>query len=453
MGILKQFHRFTSWVIVFVAFSVDLVISIELIRPFQPKFDILYFENDCNFPNISDLKHGECHLMSTSKSNFSFANSIGKWSSSNKSVDDPTLTYVEIDRRNPFQMSEFLGFGSTFTDSDFEMFQRMPPKLVDCSFEHYFSPNGLNFELLRVPIDRNFEKKREIYLKSSQSKKLKIVAVIRPEGFYSSSKFRSNSTNSMDSVVNLIKSINDENKIEILDVNFTEQVVQNVTDQANQIEKLRMSFNRSNTDLVTPKICLTDCTRRTEQPWLLELEKSHENILNQIDVISLTNHSVSPEFLCRAYKKYRKPIIFTEISEMNQFSAMHVDLWQKTEGLIDRIMSLLLQNIVGYVGPSLISLITFDENGKKLSKHPAFYAMAHFSRNILPNSKRLTATLCGPMMSGIQTIAYLRPDAKILVLLYNSNEISIPVTVADKQIGNINIVLPSKSINSIEYCI
>lgn len=440
---------------VFVTFSVDFGVAVESTWPSETQFDRLHTEKDCEFPNISDLKLGEYHLMSTSKFNVSFADTIGKLSSSNKSMDDPSVTYVEIDRRSPFKMSAFLGFGCTFTDSDLEILQKLPSTLVDRAFENYFSVNGLNFELLRLTIDGNFKAKREIYSERQLGKQLKLVAVFRRENFDSSSEFRSNVTNSTGPLLKLVKSMNDENenKIEMIQLNFdsTEQAP-NVTDQANQIQKLMTLFKRSTAAFVTPKICLTDSTRRMEQPWLFELEKSHENILDRIDMISLTSRSVPPELLSRAYKKYQKPIIFEEIKDVNGVPTDERDLWQTAEELIGRIMSLLHQNIVGFLGHSINSLIKFDENGAKFSKHPVFYAIAHFSRHILPNSKRISATLCGPMMASIQTVAYLRSDAKILVLLYNSSDISIAVTVVDKRIGKWNIILPPKSIHSIVYC-
>lgn len=420
----------TLKLIVFAIVSVKLVISVE-------------------FPNISDLKFGEYQLMSTSKFNQSFSHTIGKWSP-NINVGNSTETYLEIDRRNPYKMSEFLGFGCTFTDSDLEIFQQMPSTLSESVFENYFSAKELNFKLLRVPIDGNFELKRKIYqkplLQRPSNEQLKIVGVVTLP-------------NQMDSLMKFAKSIN---KIEILDLNFTEQA-ENVTDQTQQIRNLITVFNQSKTGFETPKICLTDYTSRKDKPWLFGLEKSQKNIFDEIDMISLVNHSVPPEFLCREYKKYRKPILFTKIDESKGFSTVRTDSWQKAEELIDSIISLLHQNIVGYFENSLISyatemntadtLLMFDENERKLRKLPAFYAMAHFSRHILPTSKRLAATLCGPMMSGIETVAYLRPDAKVMVLLYNSYEISIPVTAVDEKVGKFDVILPPKSINSIVYCI
>lgn len=446
-----RIHRFPAWLIPFVISSVISVIAVESIQHDKPssQFTHGYAENIYEFPNISGSKYGEFHVMSTSKFNLSFAHTIGKWSSSNYSLDDPTVTYVEIDRRNPFEMSTFLGFGSTFTDLDFEIFQQMPSTLVESIFEIHFSANGLNFELLRVPINKNFAAKRERYLEGLSQrpwdKQLRLVAVIRPENFVSSSE----------SLVQLVNSINNETKVDILSLDFNcAGQAPNATDQVHQIQTVISSLNHSTADFVTPKICLTDCTRRNEHPWLFQLEESHRDILDQIEMISLANRSGSPESLCRAYKKYQKPIIFTVIEEDDQFSkSNHVDSWQKTEEFIDRMMSLLLQNIAGYFEHSLNALIMPDENGTKLRKGSSFYAMTHFSRHILPNSKRLAATLCGPMMSNIQTVAFLRPDARILVLLYNSNEVSVPVTVVDKHIGKFSIILPPKSINSIVYSI
>lgn len=437
--------------IILVIYLVKSGIPIEFNRPFQP-------HSESGFLNLSSSRLGEFHLMSTSKFNLPFSHTIGNWSS-NKNFDDSSVTYVEVARRNPYKISKFLGFGCTFTDSDLKTFQRIPSALLDSIFKFYFSAGGLNFKLLRVSIDSNFEKKRKIYFKKlfqgSLNNNLKIVADIRTENIDSARNFDVNSSHSL-------KKFIDKNEIEILSLDFNASTVSN---RINQIRKLIAKFNQTNTKFMTPIICLTDRTRRIEQPWLLRFEQRQNNILDKIDMISLTNHSVSPEFLCRAYKKYCKPCLFTKIEDVNQIRMAPFDSWQKAEELIQRIISLLHQNIVGYFGNSLISctwemhagdddaLMILDQDGTELSKTPTFYAMAHFSRHILPASKRVAATICGPMASKIQVVTYLRPDAKILVLLHNRHGTPIPITVVDKRMGQFHIVLPKKSINSIIYCI
>lgn len=426
-------------------FTVKLVLSNRLIhQAFQLKSDRLPSGGHHDFPNSFCSKLGEYHLLSTSKRNLPFSHTIGNWLTT-KSIDDPLVTYVEIDRRRPYKTAKFLGFGCSFTDSDLDMLQRIPSSLLDSLFGTYFSANALNFELLRVPIDTSFEAKQRIYA-NRLNNNAKVDAVIQPE-------------TSPNSLRKFVESM-DKNQIGMLtlDSNCSDKM-ENVIDKVNQIHALVAAINRT-MECKTPKICLMDCTHRIEQPWLFQLRNTQNNILDKIDMISLTNHLNSPKFLCRSYKNCRKPILFTNLEEISKPS---VDSWQEAEQLIDNLMALLHQNIAGYFEDSLISnarakkpgnsLLMIGENDSKLIKQLAFYAMAHFSRHILPDSKRLTATLCGPMAAGIKTIAYLRPDAKILVLLYNPNGVPVPMKVVDKHMGHINAILQPKSINSIIYCI
>lgn len=454
-------HPFVHYRLMFyVIFLVNSVILFKL----KSKFNCMCSENDYNFPNVSHSKPGQYHLMSTSKLNRSVSHHIGMWSP-NIGVGNSSITYVQIDRRKPYEQSKFFGFGSTFTDADLNIFPRMSSMQRDHLFESYFSANGLNFELLRVPINKYFATKRKMYANNLSQRPLnehlKIVAAVRPsERFGSTEEVCDANSNH---IIKLIKSLCNDDKIEMLSIDFNCSE-QNVTVAANQIRTLIAAFDGI-AKCMAPKICLTDCTRQIGEPWLFQLEKSQIKILDKIDMILMTNQSVAPERLCRAYKKYHKPISFAEIKldQRKQMSTVQIDSWQKTEQFIDTIMALLRQNIVGYFGNSLISkvngrhtantLITFDERKSKICKQSNFYAMAHFSRHILPTSKRLAATICGPMAAGIQTVAYLRPDANILILLYNPNGMSIPAYVVDKRIGTIDVTLQPKSINSILYSI
>lgn len=431
-------------------FTIKLVATSAYNRPSDFKIDRFFIDNHYAFPDFSAAKLGDYHLISTSKCSLPFTHSIGKWLPP-KSVDDPSVTYVEIDRKNSYKTPKFLGFGCTFTDLDLEIFQQMPSTLLDSIFNTYFSANGLNFKLLRVSIDKNFESKQRIYRKNSKNH-FKIDAVIQSENFDNASSHLPKLAKSMD---------NNEIELVSLDINCSEPL-ENVIYQLNRVHRAIPALHRpTHSDI--PKICLSDCTQCIGHPWLFQLKKSEENSFDKFDMISLTNHSVSPQLLCRSYRKCRKAIIFTKSEKSDLHSQPSIDQWQKADELIARLMLLLHQNIVGYFENSLIfngrtqnpidSLITINENHTMFSRHTTFYAMAHFSRHILPHSKRLAATICGPMALGVQTIAYLRSDDKIVILLYNPNEILAPVTVVDRISGQFQMVLQPKSINSIVYCI
>lgn len=78
--------------------------------------------------------------------------------------------------------------------------------------------------------------------------------------------------------------------------------------------------------------------------------------------------------------------------------------------------------------------------------------MAHFSRFILPGSVRIDANLSGCGTSKLKTIAFRRPDNRVVVIINNlDGKHSVSVTVADTTKGKINIKLRPKSINTLVY--
>lgn len=101
--------------------------------------------------------------------------------------------------------------------------------------------------------------------------------------------------------------------------------------------------------------------------------------------------------------------------------------------------------------------IITSEDFTKFYKQPSFYVMAHFSKFISPGSIRVDARVFES--SEVTALAFLRPDSRISVILYNSDPVrEIGVTIQDKnnkcmQTAGIDIKVKPKSINTYVYCI
>lgn len=95
--------------------------------------------------------------------------------------------------------------------------------------------------------------------------------------------------------------------------------------------------------------------------------------------------------------------------------------------------------------------IILNKDFTEMYKGPMFYVMAHFSKFIIPGSVRIEATLSGISSKFVQTIAFLRPDDKVTVILYNncSNVVDMTIKCAPKRAFSIK--LKPKSINSLVY--
>lgn len=81
-------------------------------------------------------------------------------------------------------------------------------------------------------------------------------------------------------------------------------------------------------------------------------------------------------------------------------------------------------------------------------RQPIFYAMAHFSRFITTDSIRIESTLNGFRSGHIKAVAFLRPDEKIAIILYNRSDKTKFVSFTDDARGSFELELKPRSINS-----
>lgn len=155
-----------------------------------------------------------------------------------------------------------------------------------------------------------------------------------------------------------------------------------------------------------------------------------------------------------------KPILNTEYSSSN----VQLGSWTNAEALALDMIDNFQHDSLGYVinnlildsngGPSLNGRkqdapILVSTDSSEIYKQPTYYILAHFSKYILPGSMRLD-TYTDKYLD-VYTLAYLRPDDKIVVILYNIREYFIPVVLTDLYQGTAEFNLKPKSINTILY--
>lgn len=104
-----------------------------------------------------------------------------------------------------------------------------------------------------------------------------------------------------------------------------------------------------------------------------------------------------------------------------------------------------------YFNNSIDSYIILSADGKKMYKQPTFYGMAHFSKFVIPGSVRISTSIFECRSSQLKALAFLRPDHKIALVVYNKAVRSVAVTIKDKSKGDIYLNLKPKSINTILY--
>ncbi|XP_053978121.1 lysosomal acid glucosylceramidase-like isoform X1 [Hylaeus volcanicus] len=168
------------------------------------------------------------------------------------------------------------------------------------------------------------------------------------------------------------------------------------------------------------------------------LDKTHEEFPDKI--LLLTEASIiepiwgTPNFTEKAWAHGEK--YFKEIMK-------YVNHW--SVGFVDWNLALNEEGGPSWVKNYLDAGIIVNPEKDEFYKLPIFYAMAHFSRFVDRGSARIS-------IAGNKTIkstAFITPSEETVVILYNSNNFSTSVTLADEQM--LQLELSPYSMNTIIY--
>lgn len=217
-----------------------------------------------------------------------------------------------------------------------------------------------------------------------------------------------------------------------------------------------------------------DDNRDTVLSYIKEMKESYPKSLNYIKAFNLHGYidaKTSPFILDQLQWMYKdKPILYTEMSFGATLMGDHganLGSWERAEQMIKILFDALNHQVVSYIdwnmildhegGPNYVknyldAMIMTNADFTEIYKQPLFYAMAHFSRFIPPDSVRIDANLIGINAQQIQTLAFLRPDKKVSIILYNNNTLqSNYVKIISWTNGLALIELKPKSINTFIY--
>lgn len=227
------------------------------------------------------------------------------------------------------------------------------------------------------------------------------------------------------------------------------------------------------------KIHSFDDNRDTLLPWLNEMNASYSDAMDFISAIGVHGYFdgvSSPNVLDSTKANYPdKSILYTEYcfgvtGPISQTGPL-LGSWENAEELIDMLMQILLHNVNGYIdwniildahgGPNYVNnivdaFIIANDDFTEIYKQPLFYAVAHFSKFVVPNSKRIDIRIAvdgdDAAATNLSSLAFLRPDGQIVAIFYNKHpHKSILLNVVDALKGRFTIEIQPKSLNTIIY--
>nr|CAD7459026.1 unnamed protein product [Timema tahoe] len=93
--------------------------------------------------------------------------------------------------------------------------------------------------------------------------------------------------------------------------------------------------------------------------------------------------------------------------------------------------------------------IIVNATADEFYKQPPYYFQAHFSMFIPPDSKHVSLTSDND--GGLLNVAFITPETDVVVILMNSQNVSVSVVINDQDRGYISVDVEARSINTIIY--
>lgn len=174
----------------------------------------------------------------------------------------------------------------------------------------------------------------------------------------------------------------------------------------------------------------------------------------------------------RALKRYEIPIIYTEGCEGARLNVHDMTRgpvlgsWQRAYAYVSKYIHNLKHGISGHIdwnlvldthgGPNYVrnfadSPMIFDKNTQTLYKNPIFYGIAHFSKFLHPDCVRISSNLSFYSRFNVDAVAFSCANSTKVVIMYNKNSSSEPISVNDTNFNQINLTLDPLSVNTLVY--
>nr|XP_045599907.1 lysosomal acid glucosylceramidase-like [Procambarus clarkii] len=203
---------------------------------------------------------------------------------------------------------------------------------------------------------------------------------------------------------------------------------------------------------------------RNSLPWNVEPLLEDPDSDQYIDGIALhwyedasTSPDVLEETLALSPDKF---ILYTEAS---QGATVYLGSWERAEEYIYRMLDAINHQTTGWVdwnmalnqdgGPnwwrnSFDSPIIVNAEAEEFYKQPMFYAIGHLSKFVVPGAQRISWSTMSSMMN---MAAFIDPSGRTVFVVLNMNEIEEALSLTDGSGSYLNFKIPPKAAQTILY--
>lgn len=250
----------------------------------------------------------------------------------------------------------------------------------------------------------------------------------------------------------------------------------NASDQAKWIAQHLGPTLKQNSKHSAVEIHTFDDCRDIMPAWIDEMN-GYDEVMDYVTAFGVHGYFdkvSSPSILDETKIQFPdKSILYTEmcfgVTGPTSSIGPSLGSWSHFEELTDMLMETLMHNVNGFMdwnmildihgGPNYVNnvvdaMIIANHDFTEIYKQPLFYAAAHFTKFILPGSRRIETTISGDNVENLSSLAFLRRDRQVAAIFYNTHEEStVYLQINDESKGNIHIQIQPKSLNSLIYSI
>ncbi|XP_060527870.1 putative glucosylceramidase 4 [Cylas formicarius] len=458
-------------------------------------------------PEIENLSSAQYQIYTTSKGQLGFTSKVGPTGSrssnaSNKvSVPDLGKTYQSV-----------LGFGGAFTDSTGYNILSLPEQAQEKLLRSYWGDEGISYSIGRVPISGTDFSLRGYTYCDEKDETLDSWA-LQPEDFDYKIAFVKKAGELrgrpltlfatswsapiwMKSNNNLIGGghLKDEyyhlwgeyylkffRAYQQQDVTFWGMSTQNepvyglTNETINSMGFTQDEMNKWVSEYLGPMLRTSEFSdikimlhedNRGELVYLINSTLNNSDVVKYADGIAVHwyQDSSSPESLLDEARSDEKDLFLLNTescilrpSELGSWengeryvNSIITDLYHNSLGFVDWNMVLDLDSGPSWAGSHFDSPVIVNATAGEFYKQPMFYAIGHFSKFIVPGSLRLETDVS--VEADVRSIAFLRPDGKVAVVLFNRGEepVTLDLEISDKQVS---VDVEARSLNTVLYSV
>ncbi|CAG2165024.1 unnamed protein product [Oppiella nova] len=415
----------------------------------------------CNTTYCDDLDpivkqpKGTVLVFETNKKGDRLKQTVVKVSTQYTETADESIV-LTIDKNTKYQ--KIIGFGGAFTDASGLNLKSLPQELATNVIKDYFSSNGIEYSMGRVPIAGcDFSPRAYTYNDQNDDFELKTFALQKEDEDYKIPYIKM-ARNMSSHALTLFASPWASPAWMKTNGHLNEGGLLIGNPAGYGQDKLNLMVYDDYGDKIVnwADVCFND--KETAQYINGIAYHCYGNGANWGDVLEKVHQRHPDQFVissecCQEFKilKAGTPVrlgVWDNSESYTRDIMINLEHW--TRGWVEWNLVLDMYGQPNWAHFSSEAPILVNSTGKEYYKDPKFYILGHFSKFLAPDSVRVSVK-ADKTVNGFDSVAFVRPDNAMVVIVYNQRDSPTDFIIKDQTVGQIKTKIESRSVQTYIY--